>query len=238
VGTGNNVLIGGFIITGTQSKKVIIRAIAPSLPIPGVLADPTLELHGSTGQLIESNDNWGDSANKQEILNSLPPANDKESAIVATLAPGAYTAIVSGINGTTGIAVVEVYDLNTTANSKLANISTRAPVQTGNNILIGGFIVLGQQSQNVIVRALGPSLPLAGTLSDPTLELHDGNGTMFASNDNWRTDQEAAISATIPPSNDAESAIVATLQPGNYTAVVSGVNGTVGVGLVEVYHLP
>ncbi|MEY2529858.1 MAG: hypothetical protein QOJ05_1948 [Verrucomicrobiota bacterium] len=238
VGTGNNVLIGGFIITGTQSKKVIIRAIAPSLPIPGVLADPTLELHGSTGQLIESNDNWGDSANKQEILNSLPPANDKESAIVATLAPGAYTAIVSGINGTTGIAVVEVYDLNTTANSKLANISTRAPVQTGNNILIGGFIVLGQQSQNVIVRALGPSLPLAGTLSDPTLELHDGNGTMFASNDNWRTHQEAAISATIPPSNDAESAIVATLQPGNYTAVVSGVNGTVGVGLVEVYHLP
>jgi hypothetical protein len=238
IGTGNNVLIGGFIITGTQSKKVIVRAIAPSLPIPGVLADPTLELHDSTGQMLQSNDNWGDSANKPEILNSLPPTNDKESAIIATLVPGAYTAIVSGVNGTTGIAVVEVYDLNTTANSKLANISTRAPVQTGNNILIGGFIVLGQQSQHVIVRALGPSLPFAGTLADPILELHDGNGTQFASNDNWRTDQEAEIAATIPPSDDAESAIVATLQPGNYTAVVRGVNGTTGVGLVEVYHLP
>ena len=231
-------MIGGFIITGTQSKKVIVRAIAPSLPIPGVLADPNLELHDSTGQLLQTNDNWVDSPNKQEILYSFPPTNDKESAMVVTLAPGAYTAIVSGVNGTTGIAVVEVYDLNTAADSKLANISTRAPVQTGNNILIGGFIVLGQQPQHVIVRALGPSLPFTGTLPDPTLELHDGNGAQFAANDNWRTDQEAEILATIPPQNDAESAIVATLQPGNYTAVVRGVNGTVGVGLIEVYHLP
>lgn len=238
VGTGNNVLIGGFIINGTQPKKVIIRAIAPSLPIPSVLADPTLELHDNTGQLIATNDNWVDSTDKQEILNTIPPANDKESAIVATLAPAAYTAIVSGVNGTTGLAVVELYDLNTAADSKLANISTRAPVQTGNDILIGGFIVLGQQMQHVVVRALGPSLPFPGTLADPTLELHDSNGTQFASNDNWRSDQEAEIGATIPPSHDAESAIVAWLQPGNYTAVVQGANGAIGVGLVEIYHLP
>jgi hypothetical protein len=231
-------LIGGFIITGTQPKKVIIRAIAPSLPIPGMLADPTLELHDSTGQLISTNDNWVDSANKQEILNTIPPANDKESAIVATLAPAAYTAVVSGVNSTTGLAVVEVYDLDTAVDSKLANISTRAPIQIGDDILIGGFIVLGQQVQHVIVRALGPSLPFTGTLSDPTLELHDGNGAQFASNDDWRSDQQAEISATLPPPNDAESAIVTTLQPGNYTAVVRGANGTTGVGLVEVYHLP
>jgi hypothetical protein len=240
VGTGNNVLIGGFIITGTQPKKIIVRAIGPSLPLAGVLADPILELHDAGGQLLAVNDNWSDSPNKQEIIDStVPPTNDKESAIVATLAPAAYTAVVSGANGGTGLAVVEVYDLDTTVDSKLANISTRASVQTGNNILIGGFIVLGQQLQNVIVRALGPSLPFPGTLVDPTLELHDSNGAQLASNDNWRTDQQAAIIATtIPPTNDAESAIVATLQPGNFTAVVRGANGTTGVGLVEIYQLP
>jgi hypothetical protein len=240
VGTGNNVLIAGFIITGTQPKKVIIRAIGPSLSVPGVLADPVLELHDVGGQLLASNDNWGASANKQEIVDStVAPSNDKESAIVATLAPAAYTAVVSGVNGGTGLAVVEVYDLDTTTDSKLANISTRAPVQTGNNVLIAGFIVLGQQSQNVIVRALGPSLPFAGTLADPMLELHDGNGALLDSNDNWRSSQQTQIMATtIPPANDAESAIVATLPPGNFTAVVRGSNGTTGVGLIEVYQLP
>jgi hypothetical protein len=240
VGTGNNVLIAGFIITGNQPKKVIIRAIGPSLPIAGVLADPLLELHDAGGQLLAANDNWGNSPNLQAIIDStIPPTNDKESAIVATLPPAAYTAVVSGANAGTGLAVVEVYDLDTSADSKLANISTRAPVQTGNNILIGGFIVLGQQPQNVIVRALGPSLPFGGTLSDPILELHDGNGAQLASNDNWRTDQQAEIIATtIPPTNDAESAIVATLQPGSFTAVVRGANGTTGVGLVEIYQLP
>jgi hypothetical protein len=240
VGTGNNVLIAGFIITGNQPKKVIVRAIGPSLPLAGALADPVLELHDAAGQLLATNDNWGDSLNKQEIIDTnIAPANDQESAIVATLAPAAYTAIVSGTNGGTGLAVVEVYDLNAGADSKLANISTRAPVQTGNNILIGGFIVLGQQAQNVIVRALGPSLPFAGTLSDPTLELHDGNGAQLASNDNWRTSQELEIIATnISPTNDAESAIMATLQPGSYTAVVRGANGTTGIGLVEIYQLP
>jgi hypothetical protein len=240
VGTGNNVLIAGFIVTGTQPKKVIIRAIGPSLPIAGVLADPVLELHDAAGQLLAVNDNWGESPNSQAIIDStVPPTHNKESAIVATLAPAAYTAVVGGVNAGTGLAVVEVYDLDTTAQSKLANISTRAPVQTGNNILIGGFIVLGQQPQNVIVRALGPSLPFGGTLADPTLELHDGNGAQLAANDDWRTTQQAEIIATtIPPTNNSESAIVATLQPGNFTAVVRGANGTTGVGLVEVYQLP
>jgi hypothetical protein len=240
VGAGNNVLIAGFIITGTQPKKVILRAIGPSLPLGGVLADPILELHDAGGQLLAVNDDWGSSPNKQAIIDStIPPSNNKEAAIVATLAPAAYSAVVAGVNGGTGVAVVEIYDLDTTADSKLANISTRAMVQTGNGTLIGGFIVLGQQAQNVIIRALGPSLPFGGTLTDPALELHDSNGTQLAANDNWRTDQQAEIIAsTIPPSQDAESAIVATLQPGNFTAVVHGANGTTGVGLVEVYQLP
>lgn len=240
VGTGNNVLIAGFIISGTQPKKVIIRAIGPSLPFGGILADPVLELHDASGQLLEMNDDWGASPNKQQIVNStIPPSHAKESAIVATLPPAAYTAIVSGVGNTTGLAVVEVYDLDTSVDAKLANISTRAAVQTGNNVLIGGFIVLGQQPQNIIIRALGPSLPFAGTLNDPAVELHDGNGALLASNDNWRTDHEAAIIATtIPPSQDLEAAIVTTVQPGNYTAVVTGANGATGVGLVEIYQLP
>jgi hypothetical protein len=239
VGTGNNVLIAGFIITGTQSKRIIVRAIGPSLPLPGVLADPVLELRDSTGQLLAANDDWGTSANKQEIIDStVAPTNDKESAIVTTLAPAAYTAVITGANNTTGVAVVEIYDLNTGADSVLANISTRALVQTDNDILIGGFIVLGQQAQKVIVRALGPSLPFAGTLANPTLELHDSNGNQIAANDDWRTDQQAEIIATtVAPSMDGESAIVTTLQPGNFTAVVRGANNGIGVGLVEVYGL-
>jgi len=232
-------LIGGFIVTGIQPKKVIVRGMGPSLPVPGALADPILELHDSSGQTIAINDNWGDSANRQEIIDSsLAPTNNNEAAVLMTLAPGAYTAIVRGVNGTTGVALVEIYDLATNANSQLANISTRASVQTGANVLIGGFIVLGQQSGTVIVRALGPSIPVTNALADPTLELYDGNGALLAANDNWRSDQEAEIIATtVPPTNGAESAIVATLAPALYTAIVQGANGTTGVGLVEVYNL-
>jgi hypothetical protein len=232
-------LIGGFIVTGTQPKKVIVRGIGPSLPVPGALADPVLELHDSSGQTIATNDNWGSSTNRQEIVDSLlAPANDHESAILVTLPPAAYTAIVRGVNGTTGVALVEIYDLGTNADSQLANISTRASVQTGNNVLIGGFIVLGQQSGRVIVRAIGPSMPVPGALANPTLSLHDGNGAQLATNDNWRSDQEADIIATaLAPSNDAESAIVTTLAPSLYTAIIQGVNGTTGVGLIEVYNL-
>jgi hypothetical protein len=163
-----------------------------------------------------------------------------ESAIVATLAANStgYTAIVRGVNNTTGVGLVEVFDLDNTVDSKLANISTRGLVQTGDDVMIGGFIVLGADAQKVIVRAIGPSLPVVGKLADPTLELHDANGALLVSNDNWRDTQEAEIIATtIPPTNDAESAIVRTLAPAAYTAIVRGVNGTTGVALVEVYAL-
>jgi cell division septation protein DedD len=240
VETGDNVLIGGFIISGTQPKKVIIRAIGPSLTLAGALTDPFLELRDSSGVLIRSNDNWRSDQETEIIATTIPPSNDLESAIVETLPANnsAYTAIVRGVNDGTGIGVVEVYDLNQAVDSKLANISTRGLVQTEDNVLIGGLIVLGQNPLRVIVRAIGPSLSVSGALGDPTLELHNGNGATIASNDNWRSDQEAEIIATtIPPSNDLESAIVRDLAPGNYTAIVRGVDGTTGVALVEAYGL-
>jgi hypothetical protein len=240
VETGDNVLIGGFIVAGTQPKKVIIRAIGPSLTLAGVLADPFLELRDSSGVLIRSNDNWRSDQEAEIMATTIPPSNDLEAAIVETLPANnsAYTAIVRGANGGTGIGAVEVYDLNQAVDSKLANISTRGLVQTGDNILIGGLIVLGQNPLRVIVRAIGPSLSVSGALGDPILELHDGNGATIAANDNWRSDQEAEIIATtIPPSNDLESAIVRNLAPGNYTAIVRGVSGTTGVALVEAYGL-
>ena len=239
VGTGDNVLIGGFIVTGTQTKKVLIRAIGPSLPLAGVLADPTLELYQGT-TLLESNDNWMDSPNKQAIIDSgAPPLNNLESAIVRSLAPGNYTAIERGVNNGTGIGVVEAYDLDTSANSKLANISTRGLVQTGDNVLFAGMIVVGQASQKVIIRALGPSTGVPGAMADPTLELHDGNGALLEANDNWvdSPNKQAIIDSTIPPPNNLESAIVRTLTPANYTAIVRGANNSTGIAVVEVYAL-
>jgi hypothetical protein len=239
VQTGDNVLIGGVIITGTEPKKVILRAIGPSLPLAGVLPDPTLELRDGAGALIASNDNWMDASNKQEIIDTtIAPGNDLESAILMALEPGLYTAIMRGANDTTGIGLVEAYDLDSEADSQLANISTRGLVETGDNVMIGGFILLGPSAEEVLVRAIGPSLPLVGKLADPTLELFDGNGVLLASNDDWRDTQEADITATgLAPSNDAESAILETLAPSLYTAIVRGGNGTTGVALVEVYNL-
>ena len=241
VETADNMLIGGFIITGSHEKNVLVRAIGPSLSLSDRLADPILELHDSSGQVIATNDNWVDAPNKQAIIDTtIPPSNNLESAILMSLSPGSYTATVRGANNTTGIGLVEVYDLERTVNSRLTNISTRGRVQTSDNVLIAGMIVLGQTPQTVIVRAIGPSLDVPGKLADPVLELHDGNGALIRSNDNWRSDQEAEIIATtIPPTNDLESAIVATL-PANgatYTAVVRGVNATMGVAVVEVYGL-
>jgi hypothetical protein len=235
------VLIGGFIITGVDDEKVIIRAIGPSLPVAGALDDPLLELHDGFGALLAANDDWVNSPDKQEIIDTtVPPSNDLESAIVQTLPANnsAYTAIVRGVGETSGVGLVEVYDLDQVADSKLANISTRGFVQTGDNVLIGGLIVLGQDSLKVIIRAIGPSLPLDGKLLDPTLELHAANGDLLAQNDDWRSDQEQEIiDTTVPPNEDAESAIVQTLAPGPYTAIVRGVNNTAGVALVEVYAL-
>ena len=251
---GDNVLIGGFIVAGTEPKKVIIRGIGPSLGaagLSGTLADPTLELHQPDGTVI-ANDNWkintqtGQSQEADIRATTIPPTDDLESAIIATLPPGNYSAVLAGKNQSSGIGVVEVYDLAQTSNSQLANISSRGFIDTGDNVMIGGFIVgggTGGGNANVIVRALGPSVPVAGALGDPTLELHDASGTTVTSNDNWKirpdgSSQQAEIEATtIPPSNDLDSALVATLPPGNYTAIVRGKNNTTGVGLVEFYEL-
>ena len=240
VQTGDNVLIGGFIVTGTQPKKVIVRAIGPSLPVLGKLANPTLELVGPGGT-IATNDNWRSTQQAAILASSVPPTNDLESAIVANLPANStgYTAIMRGAGGTTGVGLVEVYDLDRTVNSKLANISTRGFVQTGDNVMIGGFILVGSTPQKVIVRAIGPSLPVAGKLADPTLELFNGNGMSLGTNDNWRTGgQEAEIAAsTVQPISDLESAFVVTLPAGGTTAIVRGKNGGTGVALVEVFTL-
>lgn len=246
VGAGDQVLIGGFIIAGTGPKRVILRAIGPSLSSAGVsapLADPFLELHASDQSLITTNDNWRDSKPADIEATGLAPASDLESALVMTLDPGSYTVIVKGKAGATGVGLIEAYDLDPGAASQLANISTRGFVETGSNVMIGGFILGdGSSSTQVLVRALGPSLGqlgVTGTLADPTLELHDQNGTLIRSNDNWRDTQQSAIEATgLQPSADVESALLETLAPGPYTAIVAGKNGLTGVALVEVYRLP
>jgi hypothetical protein len=245
VETGDNALFAGFIITGTQPKKVIVRGIGSSLPLADKLANPTLELRDSMGALLATNDNWKDSPNKQAIIDStIPPTNDLESAIIASLPANSssYTAILRGVNGGTGIGVIEAYDLDRLVDSELANISTRGFVSTGDNILIAGTIVVGKSTQKVIIRAIGPSLNLQGKMADPTLELRDGNGALVDSNDNWvdSQDKQAIIDSTIPPTNNLESAIVATLNGNNsgYTAVVRGANGTTGIAVVELYALP
>ena len=237
VETGNRVLIGGFIITGNEDKKVIVRALGPSVDVPGALADPMVEVYNSEGGLIAQNDNWKDAPNRQEIVDStIPPTDDRESAFLGTLAPGDYTAIVSGVGETSGIGLVEVYDLDQTVDSDLGNISTRGFVQTGNDVLIGGLIVAGDAQLKILVRGIGPSLTIAGKLADPTLELVNANGDTLLANDNWRDTQESDIEATtIPPNNDLESAILTTVQPANYTAILRGRDGTIGIGVVEIY---
>jgi hypothetical protein len=245
VETADNVLIGGIIITGTDPKKVLIRGIGPSLSslLPGALADPILELHGPGTFATITNDNWRSDQEALITATGLAPTNNLESAILATLPANnsAYTAIVRGVNNQTGIGLVEVYDLDRSVNSKLANISTRGLVQTGDNVLIAGTIVFGQTAQRVLVRAIGPSLSLPGKLADPTLELRDQNGGLVRSNDDWRIGgQETEIIGTgLAPTDNHESAII-TMLPSNgaaYTAIVRGANNTTGVALAEVYSL-
>ena len=206
VQTGDNVGIGGFVITGTDPKKVLIRAIGPSLSrfnIADSLQDPTLELRDSTSLLVGSNNDWQSAPNADQIPLELRPSDGRESVVFATLQPGAYTAIMRGNNGGTGVGLVEIYDLDPTTNSELANVSTRAFVETGNNVMIGGVIIQGTASKRVIVRAIGPELTQFGVpdpLADPTLELHDGTGALIASNDNCRIQLSAGLSPRKQPS--------------------------------------
>ena len=255
--TDDRVLIAGFIIDGSTARKVIIRGIGPSLTsagLSGVLADPTLELHQDNTTLV-INDNWkirsdGTSQEAEVMDTNIPPTNDLESAIVRTLNPGRYTAILKGKNNGTGVGLVEVYDLTSATSSKFANISTRGFVGTGDNVMIGG-IIIGEGNgagARVGVRAIGPSLSsqsVQGVLANPTLELHDSNGALLATNDNWKINdqtlqsQEAEVrAANLAPTNDLESAIITSAAPGRYTAIVRGKNNTSGVALVEAYNLP
>jgi hypothetical protein len=247
VQTGDNVMIGGFIIHGTTRKRVIIRAIGPELMQYGVanpLANPTLELHNGTGALIAHNDNWMTTilggiitrSQLSDIINSgYAPSDGRESAIVVDLAPGNYTAIVHRVNNTIGVGLVEVDDLSNDASSILGNISTRSFMQTGDNVMIGGFIVQGTGAKRVIIRAIGPELTQYGVpdaLANPRLELHNGSGALIGSNDDW---QHTIIGGVITPNQVAdiqnsghaptdpsESANIAELPPGNYTAIVRG----------------
>jgi glucose/arabinose dehydrogenase len=251
VGTGNDVLFNGFINVGTAPKKVILRALGPSLQQAGLndfLPDPVLELHASDGSIITSNNNWKDNsaADQQDIINNqLAPPNDLESAIVRIIQPGTYTTIVKGQNNGTGVGLVEVYDVERTSASRLANVSGRALVLTEGNVLISGFIVGNNNgASKLVVRGLGPSLTQLGVtnpLADPTLELHDTNGALLMTNDNWQDDPASAgqINASgLAPANQFEAAIATSLFPGMYTAIVAGKNGGTGIGVVEVYNLP
>jgi hypothetical protein len=245
VQTGDHVGIGGFIITGTTPKRLLIRGIGPSLAgsgVPNVLADPVLELHGPDGFGTITNNNWRDAQEAEIQATGIPPSDDLEAAILATLAPGSYTAIMRGIGNTSGVALVEVYDLNQGVDSKLANISTRAFVSTGDNIVIAGFTLGGSSDDDrIVVRGIGPSLTALGVpnaLADPTLELRDSNGALLISNNDWQDDPDQVgeiIAAGLAPTNNLESALAATLPPGPYTALLAGLNSGTGIGVVEVY---
>ena len=246
VGTGSQVMIAGFIVSGAQPKKVLLRALGPSLAAAGVsgaMQDPYLELHDSSGATLASNDDWQTGGQRDQIIaTGIPPQSDRESAIVATVAPGNYTALLRGAGETTGIAIVEVYELDSTT-TRLVNISTRGHVGLDQNVMIGGFIVQGNAQKKVIVRALGPSLnsnsSVQGELADPTLELYNKDGALLAGNDDWVDSPQYAeiVASTVPPPDRRESAVVANLPPGNFTAIMRGARFTQGIGLFEVYDL-
>lgn len=244
VQTGQRVTIGGFIINGTASKEVLVRGLGPTLMqfgISGVLADPTLALHDANS-LIGTNNNWKDAQQVAIQATGLAPPNDLESAILLTLPPGNYTAILAGNNNTSGIGLVEVYDIMPNVSSELANVSTRSFVGTGQAVMIGGLITGGGNgSTEILVRGLGPTLTqfgVQGVLGNPTIALLDGNGNVLRANDNWKDTQQAAIQATgLAPPNDLEAAIVATVPAGNYTAILQGKNNGTGIGLVEIYNI-
>jgi hypothetical protein len=238
VQTGDNVVIAGLIVRGTDSKKLLFRGMGPSLKVPGALQDPVLTIYrGST--MITSNDNWRDSQRQEIEATGLAPTDDREAALLMSLVPDTYTIQLRGAQTGTGVGLVEVYDL-ASPGSELINISTRSVVGTGDNVMIAGFIVGPDTGRgtHVLVRGIGPSIPvIANRLMDPMLELHDGNGELLASNDDWKTHEAEIRATTLPPTDDRESALVADLAPGTYTAIVRGKNDSTGVALVEFYNL-
>jgi len=242
-GTGNDVLIGGFIVAGQAKKRILVRGLGPSLkingmPIPGTLPDPVIELHRSDGAIAATNNDWRDTQQTEIQMTGLAPSDDRESAIVASLDPGTYTVVLSGRDNVTGIGLVEAYDVEQTSPARLLNLSARGPVGTGDNVLIGGVILGGPDYSRVVFRGLGPSLPVAGRLADPVIELHDRNGATIGSNDNWKQTQSAEIQASgLAPADDREAAIIGNFEPGLYTVVVRGKDNTTGIALVEAYQL-
>jgi hypothetical protein len=246
VGKGEDVLIGGIIVTGNTPKRVVLRAIGGPLningtPGAGVLQDPVLDLHDSGGNTLQANDDWRYGPELEMEASTLAPNGDYDSALIATLSPGNYTAIVHGYAHGTGIALVEAYDPDPASGSRLAEMSTRGNVRTGDEILIGGFIV-SNGATRVLLRAIGPALTAFGisnALQNPTLELRDGNAALIEANDDWKSDNRQEITDTgIPPVDDRESALVRTLVSGSYTALVRGKNSSIGIALVEIYRLP
>lgn len=241
----DGVLISGFLITGDGQKKLLIRALGPSIPVPGGLGDPVLEVHDISGGTIATNDNWRNGGGEDAILASgLAPLNYKDAAVIVTLDAGFYTAVLRDGEGGAGVGLVEIYDLDEPRDTlRLSNSSARGSVLTGDNILIGGVVIEAAENRiKILSRALGPSLAEFGVpyaLGNPTLQLYDGNGTMIASNDDWKDTQEREIEALgVAPSDSRESAILITPPPGHYTALVSGKNGGMGIGLVEFYSFP
>ena len=249
VGSGERVSIAGFVIQGdsTQSKKVVIRGLGPSVeiggvPMPGRLADPILELHDATGAIISSNDNWRDTQAAEIESSGLAPGDEKEAVIITSLSAGSYTAILRGAGGGTGIGLMEVYDLDQRGDSRLVNLSARALVGTDNYVLIGGLI--GRSvSKLLLLRALGPELSTHGVtagLENPVLELHDSNGAILAANDSWKDAPNSSEIAAdgLAPLDDREAAILISFPPGAYTAIVRNLDGTgTGVALLEMYLL-
>lgn len=242
-GTGNDVLIGGFIIAGQTKKRVIVRGLGPSLringaPITGALSDPVIELHRGDGAIAATNNDWKETQATEIQGTGLAPADDREAAIVASLDPGAYTVVLSGRNNTTGLGLIEAYDIDQTSAARLLNLSARGRVQTQDNIMIGGVILGGTDYARVIFRGLGPSMPVVEALADPVLELHDGNGNTIRANDDWKQNQAGEIQmSALAPTNDREAAIIGNFPPGNYTVILRGKNGSSGIGLLEAYKV-
>ena len=246
VQAGDDVLIAGFIVQGSEHKRILVRGVGPSLATFGIadpLQDPTLELNASGGTLLASNDNWLQNVNAPEIVASgLAPSNPNESALLLFLPPGTYTAVLRGKGGSSGIGLLEVYDLDAGNATTVVNISTRGFVLTGDNIMIAGLIITGNETSALVLRGIGPSLSDVGVpsvLANPFLELHDGNGALIQANNDWRESQEIPLQRIgLAPTNNLESAILIFVPPGNYTAVLKDADGGTGNGLVEVYNIP